>query len=259
MSTGVTRTLVVAMMVAVVCSLLVSITATLLKPLQIKNRSLEKKRNVLVAAGIYDPNRPVNEQFDGIEPLLVELKSGTWQTLDDPDSFIRQYDAMMKDPERSRTLPPEQDPADVRVIPLSQLVYRVSGTDGETLVLPVWGKGLWSTMYGFLALDTETMEIKGFSIYQHGETPGLGGEVDNESWKNLWPGKRLFDPSGELKIQVIKGRVETDDPDAVHKIDGLSGATITTRGVHEFVRFWLGPDGFGPMLDRIRAGDGGQQ
>jgi Na+-transporting NADH:ubiquinone oxidoreductase subunit C len=138
-------------------------------------------------------------------------------------------------------------------------VYRVE-KDGKlsSLVLPIVGKGLWSTMYGFLALDPDLTTIRGINYYEHGETPGLGGEVDNPIWKRQWRGKVAFE-KGEPAIDVIKGSVNPADPNAKHKIDGLAGATITSVGVEHTVNYWLGDDGFGEYLKKQRSGQNTQQ
>jgi Na+-transporting NADH:ubiquinone oxidoreductase subunit C len=118
------------------------------------------------------------------------------------------------------------------------------------LVLPIQGLGLWSTLYGFLAIDADGNTIRGITYYQHAETPGLGGEVDNPRWKSLWPGRKIYD-DGEPAIQVIKGAAGPPAQDP-YRVDGLSGATLTSNGVTFMLEFWLGPNGFGPYLDRLR-------
>ena len=109
-------------------------------------------------------------------------------------------------------------------------------------------------MKGFLAVDADGKTVRGLTFYEQGETPGLGGEVEADWWKTLWSDpkfpKKIYDPDGNVAIQVIKGRAEKTDP---YAIDGLSGATITSRGVTNIVRFWFGPEGFKPFLDG-RAG-----
>ena len=104
----------------------------------------------------------------------------------------------------------------------------------------------------YLALEPDARTIRGITFYEHGETPGLGGEVDNPRWKALWPGRLAFDDRGNPKISVKKGLAGPVDEDP-YQVDGLSGATITSRGVTNLVRFWLGDDGFGPCLDKYRA------
>ena len=131
------------------------------------------------------------------------------------------------------------------------------------MILPIYGKGLWSTLYGFIAVDADGQTIRGITFYEHGETPGLGGEVENPAWKALWPGKSAFSAE-EIKgssldhlptpiIQVAKGQVTSETVQAEHKVDGLSGATITSNGVTALVRYWLGPDGFGSYLHQLRS------
>ena len=119
------------------------------------------------------------------------------------------------------------------------------------VVLPVEGKGLWSTLYGFVALKPDIKTIAGITFYEHGEKPGLGGEVDNPSWKAKWPGKRAFDDNWTPKIMVVKGQAKDE-----YGVDGLSGATITSRGVGNLLQFWLGADGFGTYLKNFREGRG---
>ena len=151
----------------------------------------------------------------------------------------------------SRVAPP--NPAKVLRVPNHAVVYQVTkGGEIDQLILPVEGKGLWSTLYGFLSLKADLESIQGLTFYDHGETPGLGGEVDNKNWKALWKGRKAFDERGRIAIKVKKGQAGPPDADP-YQVDGLSGATITSRGVTHLLAFWLGDDGFGPYLDQYRA------
>ena len=133
------------------------------------------------------------------------------------------------------------------------VVYLVNNDSGvEKYILPMYGKGLWSTMYGFMALNKDLRTIDGFTFYSHGETPGLGGEVDNPKWKAQWKGKQAFNENWDISIEVIKGLVDPTGPKANSQIDGLSGSTLTTRGVDKLVRFWLGDQGYGPFFKNLR-------
>jgi len=132
-------------------------------------------------------------------------------------------------------------------------VYLVMKEDQiDTVILPIYGKGLWSTMYAFLALEGDTNTVKGLSFYEHAETPGLGGEVDNELWKKSWKGKKVFSPDWAPVIDLPKAKVDPQRPEAIHQVDGLSGATLTTRGVKNLLRYWLGENGYGPFLANLR-------
>jgi Na+-transporting NADH:ubiquinone oxidoreductase subunit C len=138
-------------------------------------------------------------------------------------------------------------------MPKQMVVYLVKeGSAIDKIVLSVYGQGLWSTMYGFIALDRDLKTVKGFTFYEHAETPGLGGEIDNPRWKNIWKGKHAFDEDGNLKIEVIKGVVDTSGAGARYQIDGISGATLTARGVDNLVKFWLGNEGYGTFLKRLK-------
>ncbi|MGB0764601.1 MAG: NADH:ubiquinone reductase (Na(+)-transporting) subunit C, partial [Luminiphilus sp.] len=114
--------------------------------------------------------------------------------------------------------------------------------------------GLWSTLYGFVALESDGNTIAGLGFYEHKETPGLGGEVDNPRWKNLWKGKQVY-RDGAVAISVVKGSVDQGSDAANWQVDGLSGATLTSRGVSNLVQYWLGEDGFEPYLRNLREGD----
>ena len=93
--------------------------------------------------------------------------------------------------------------------------------------IPIEGKGLWGTMYGYFAIEPDAVTVKGITFYRHKETPGLGGEVDKEWFKNNFIGKRLVDNDGKLvSIEVIKGFVSDKDPEAYRKVDRLSLSLI---------------------------------
>ena len=252
---SVARTLTVALLVCLVCSVVVSAAAVALKPVQTTNRLQDKQRNILQIAGLYDESRSIEEQFSQITPRLVDLRTGEFSDAQDPLTFEQQKAA--KDPEMSQQLTGEQDIASIRRRADYSTVYVVENTDGsiKTLILPIHGYGLWSTLYGFMALESDLQTVVGLGFYQHAETPGLGGEVDNPNWKAQWQGKVVYDESGDVDISVIKGSVDPNSPKAEHQVDGLAGATLTSRGVESLVRFWLGEDGFGPFLDHLRAGE----
>ena len=252
---SVARTLTVALLVCLVCSVVVSAAAVALKPVQTTNRLQDKQRNILQIAGLYDESRSIEEQFSQITPRLVDLRTGEFSDAQDPLTFDQQKAA--KDPEMSQQLTGEQDIASIRRRADYSTVYVVENTDGsiKTLILPIHGYGLWSTLYGFMALESDLQTVVGLGFYQHAETPGLGGEVDNPNWKAQWQGKVVYDESGDVDISVIKGSVDPNSPKAEHQVDGLAGATLTSRGVESLVRFWLGEDGFGPFLDHLRAGE----
>lgn len=250
---GIGKILGVALALCIVCSVIVSTAAVVLKPAQEANKSLDRKRNILQAAGMLEEGRSVEEQFAVVEERFVNLQSGEFT-----DSVAAGYDqrAAAKDPATSRDVPSDEDIAKVgRQASVAQ-VYLVRGDSGdyEKIILPVHGYGLWSTLYGFLALESDGNTVAGLGFYDHGETPGLGGEVDNPRWKALWPGKKVY-RDGEVELGLKKGAVDPTSSDADWNVDGLSGATLTSRGVTNLIDFWLGDNGFAPFLANLRNGE----
>lgn len=238
-----------------VCSIFVAGSAVALKDRQEVNKLLDKQKNVLSVSGHMPEDtsglsvRSTYDQY--IRPKIVDLQTGQYIEGVEPSTFDQRE--ARDTPELSRAAP-TGNAAKVLRVPNSGLVFHVvSGDKIEAIILPIEGKGLWSTLYGFLALAPDGSTIKGLTFYDHAETPGLGGEVDNPRWKGLWVGRRAFNDQGKVAIKVIKGAAGPVESDP-HHVDGLSGATITARGVTASLNFWLGENGWGPYLDRVRAG-----
>ena len=239
-----------------VCAIFVSSLAVTLGPQQELNKQLDRKKNVLLAAGLLNSDEEaskeeIEKRFANFTPTVIDLKSGQPVADIDPATFDQRKARL--DPERSRVAP--KNNANVARMPYRALVYTARDAEGELdkVVIPVEGYGLWSTLYGFLALEEDTTTIGGLAFYEHGETPGLGGEVENENWRAVWPGRKAFDGQWEPAINVIKGKAGSIE-EAPHEIDGLSGATITARGVSNMMDLWLGDEGFGPYLENLRKG-----
>ncbi len=255
-STG--KTIAVAFMVCLVCSVLVSATAVGLRSIQTRNQELDKIKNILSAAGLSAEPGDIQIVYEKhIRPRLLHIESGQFIDKSEyPEGLSPQtYDlkSVLKNSEYTQSLNPANDPAKIQQMPEWVAVYEVlEAEEVRRYILPVVGKGLWSTLYGFLALDNDFRTLQGLTFYEHGETPGLGGEVDNPLWKKLWINRPAFDEQGNLRIEVIKGTVDDLSPKATYQIDGLSGSTLTTRGVHDLIRFWLGDRGYGKWIELNR-------
>jgi Na+-transporting NADH:ubiquinone oxidoreductase subunit C len=236
------------------CAIQIAGAAVLLRPTQAENQRVDRLSKVLGVAGLMRADEPleraqITERFAAnITAKVVDLKTGTF--VDSVDANTYDQRAASHDPARSEAAPPND--AKVLRLPRLAVVYEVRKDDKVTaLILPIQGYGLWSTMYGYIALDADANTIAGITFYEHGETPGLGGEIENPRWQARWKDRVAFDDSGHVVVRVIKGSAGTPAADP-HRVDGLSGATITSRGVSNTVHFWLGPDGFGPFLDQYR-------
>jgi Na+-transporting NADH:ubiquinone oxidoreductase subunit C len=246
------RVLLVATLVCVACALLVSTSVVLLRPIQDRNALLQRQRNILEVAGLYRPGEPVDAAFARVEAHLVDLATGAY--VEGGDAVRFDIARTARDPQQSVALAAEQDLARIHRRPRQMPVFLVRGDGGiETVVLPMHGYGLWSTMYAYVAVDGRGERVKGISFYSHAETPGLGAEIENPRWRSSWVGKRLFDADGQLRFDIAKGSPDTDGAD--YHVDALSGATLTTNGVENMVHYWLGEQGYGPFLARLRNGD----
>lgn len=255
---SIVRTLTVALLVCLVCSVFVAGAAVSLRPVQQENRQLDEQRSILAIAGIGEANMSASRvkqlYAERIVPRLIDLETGRYSEEFDPATYNALSAA--KDPKLSSALSPGEDIASIKRRERYKTVYLVE-KDGElqTLILPIRGYGLWSTLYGFLAVEGDLNTVVGLGFYQHGETPGLGGEVDNPRWRGLWPGKQLFDADGKPVIEIVKGGVDPRAPGAEHKVDALAGATLTSNGVENLLQFWLGTNGYGPFIANLRSGE----
>jgi Na+-transporting NADH:ubiquinone oxidoreductase subunit C len=280
------HTFIVAVSVCAACSLVVSMAAVALKGFQDRNRLLDRQRNILLVAG-FDPKEI--DEADEVESLfaqrikdtIIELETGEDVTSQytenlsqgqEPRAAVQSFDQLkgpkLGNPDLAEKLSSSEDIATIKWQENRGHVYELMSADGKTVekyIFPIRGYGLWSTLYGFICLESDLNTIAGLSFYEHGETPGLGGEVDNERWKEIWAkghmdetGKerirlKVYDESGNVEISVIKGQVNITNEMAEFQVDGLSGATITSNGVSNLLQFWMGDTGYKPYIEKERA------
>jgi len=236
-----------------VCSIVVATAAVTLRPLQQKNKLENQQRVILEVAGLYSSEESVAAQFERIEARLVDLETGRYVE----DMSVLDFDARdaARDPQTSVTIPAGEDVARLRRRASMAPVYLVrDGDDLQRVVLPVSGAGLWSTLYGYVAIESDASTVYALRFYEHAETPGLGDGIDKKQWLSQWPGKQIYDAQGDAAITVVKGQATDTMPAAALQVDGLSGATLTGDGVNGLLHYWFGDHGFGPYLDRIRDG-----
>ena len=255
--------LVVALSVCLVAAIIVSGAAVLLKPMRLANKALDRNKHILITAGLFTPNKMQTAEipalFDRFDIALVDLAQGRLLSAAETEALgidVAKYDQRRaaKDAALSDVLRRKDDIASISRRARYSLAYMLK-QDGkiETIVLPIHGYGLWSTLYGFVALKGDFNTVAGITFYEHAETAGLGGEVDNPNWKALWPGKQIYSADGAVALRLVKGNVDSANKNAIHQVDGLSGATLTSRGVQNMVYFWLGEQGFGPLLKGLRG------
>lgn len=252
------KTFEVAIKLCLFCSVVVSGLAVGLKGIQQKQKELFRQQSILEAAGLWEEGADPGELYaDLINPVVVDLQTKSATDRYEPTDKVLDLGALMRNPEMFDKLDISEDIAGIMKREAYTVVYEVREGGGDTgalqtLVLPIRGRGLWSTLYGFIALDmtqaaggSGDLKVAGLTYYKHGETPGLGGEVDNQLWKAKWPGKLVFDDSWNVKVEVSKSATTE------YQVDALSGATLTSNGVSNMLRFWLGENGFGPYLKSL--------
>ncbi|MGX9417085.1 Na(+)-translocating NADH-quinone reductase subunit C [Vibrio sp. RC27] len=249
------KTLFVVIALSLVCSIIVSAAAVGLRPQQQINAALDKQSKILDVSGIDMSQGTVPELYEQfIEPKLVDFSTGELVDQTESGVLAQDYDqrAAAKNPNSSIKLDADVDPGKIFNRANYGLVYLVkSGDQLERMILPIHGNGLWSMMYAFVAVKTDGNTVDGIVYYEQGETPGLGGEVENPNWRAQFVGKKLFDDNFKPAIEIVKGGAPAGSE---HGVDGLSGATLTGVGVQNQFNFWLGDYGYGPFLAKVRNG-----
>ncbi len=246
------KTFTVATLLCIVCSLIVSSAVVKLRPIQQENKILDIKKNLLLSAGLiksFDVSKEeILQAYKKITPMVVDLAVGDFVT----DISAEEFDpgVAIKDPKQIITIPKDLDQA--RIIfrtKYAKIYYVKEFGEIKQIILPIYGKGLWSTMYGFLAMSADLKTINGIGFYSHGETPGLGGEIDNPRWKALWKDKIAYNENLKVLIGVGKKNSSTDSSSY---IDGVSGATLTMNGVYDTIHYWLGEHGYKNIIAKLK-------
>jgi Na+-transporting NADH:ubiquinone oxidoreductase subunit C len=260
-------TLLIAAILCVVCSLGVSTAAVALRDRQVANEELDQQKNILDATGLAIGEYGIQAQdldANQIETLnkwitaeLIDLETGAVNTEINIDNYDMQ-EASQKEETSIAIVEPEFNPGEQRRPTVMKVFFvKRPGSDKiQQVILPVYGKGLWGTLYGYLAIKSDMETVQGITFYKHKETPGLGGEVDNPNWKAQWEGRKLYDETGKPASLVFKGPAPTTN---AYAVDGLSGATITSRGVTNLIRYWVSRDGYGPYLKKMASELGNEE
>jgi Na+-transporting NADH:ubiquinone oxidoreductase subunit C len=253
MNDSIIKTLAVAFSVCLICSLVVSSSAVSLRDLQKENKLNDRRLKVLQVADIYDPELSISEQFLQLESKFIDFDTG--RILTEYNNFnIDEYDQVKatKDSNLSKAIPASDDIAIIKNRENVGKIYilRDDLKNIDKLILPIRGYGLWGTLFGFIAIESDFNTVSGIEFYEHKETPGLGAEVDNPKWKTSWKGKKIYDDN-QVTLKVIKGKVEDGDTMSMYKVDGLSGATITSRGVSNMVSYWFSDSGYANLLKEL--------
>lgn len=244
---SITRTMLIAVGIALVCSAMVSGAVYLLRPLQAAYASLERNETILRVAGRLPSDtseRAIVNAYLELDARVVDLTSGIYtNTL---DGHI--YDHWAPNGVDEGPAITKMDSVGLSTLPRYVPIYMVSGPAGmERLVLPLNGRGMWSMLLGYLALEPDLQTIAAVGFYKQGETPGIGDRILDDTWLKSWQGKRLYDPAGEVQIRMDSN----PNTPPQYRVDAITGATVTSQAVARMVAFWA--TAYTPLLRHLKT------
>lgn len=251
------KALLVVTLVALVCSILVSVAAVALKPVQLRNQLIERSRNIVALTGLVEPGSKLSdaEILEAVEQLdirVVDLDTGEFDDSIDAAKFDERRAVI--DPDLSTEIPAGEDVSNLGRRSRYAIVYLVwDAGELDRLIVPIHGQGMWSTLYGYIALEGDLNTIAAVTFYEHAETAGIGDQITQPVWLAGWAGRQIFDSSENLRFRISTGKVEDGSSAAKHEVDALTGATVTASSVTRIIAYWFGPHGYQPFLGSLAA------
>lgn len=246
---GRTKTLIVAFLVAVISAGLVTGATVILRPIQTQNRAAEQQARLeaLIAAvpGISDLMAAAGGS--ALSTVVIDLDRGAAARDVTPETL----EAALSDPANWTALAPAEDIVGIGNRPNLAQIYLLRDADRVSLaILPVVGAGYNGRIQALLALSGDMRTLAGIAVTEQAETPGLGARIAEAPWQQSFAGKRAIDDAGAVRFSVARGPARTE-----FEVDGITGATRTNNAMTQMVRFWLGPKGYGPLIEAIRRGE----
>ena len=246
------KAVIVVLLTALVCSTLVSAAVVVLRPIQINNQLLDRSRNIMALTGLLPAGEAVEDEqmlelFRSLDTRIADIDGARFDESIDPLTFDQRR--AVNDADLSTAVPAGSDLASIGRRSRYAPVYIVwDGDRMDRMILPVRGAGMWSMLYGYIAIQPDMSTIAGMAFYEQNETPGLGDQVASPQWLAGWHGKEVYDHLGTPLFAVSEGEVEPGSAQAAYHVDGLTGATVTGNAVTARLRYWFGPHGYQPVL-----------
>ena len=242
-----TYIIVFSVILTVICALLLSGSSQILGPIQREAEALDTKKQILGAVIEPDEIRAMGSEEistyyeNTISSIVVDIEGNEVAEIEGSPIVAEDVDV-----EANYKLPPED-----RLYPV--FIYHEENSDKViSYIFPLYGAGLWNTIWGYLALQPDLNTIEGVTFSHAGETPGLGARITETGVQSRYRGKEIFGEKGELEgviMQKGEGRDYSNDP---HKVDGLSGSTITANGLNRMVVNYLGY--YQAYMDNLKSG-----
>jgi len=240
--------LLVVLVTALVCSSLVSAAVVLLRPIQLNNQLLEQSRNIMLLTGLLVEGDELDddemlELYKSVDRRIINISDAVFDETIDPNTFNKRK--AVNDSELGVQIPAGMDLASLGRRSRFAPVYM-------GVILPVRGAGMWSMLYGYIALDSDLNTIAGMTFYEQNETPGLGDQITHGHWLEQWQGRRVYDDQGQLRFRVSEGAVADGSATSGFEVDAISGATVTGNAVTGMMHYWFGPHGYQDFLTALR-------
>lgn len=221
------KSIIFAAVLSIVCSSLLTLASTGLKEYHLKNIALDKQKNILKSVGLIQEDKALST--DTIEELYTNSIRQMWVDFE------------------GRIVPKQQK--SIKDLPV---YLHVKNGNIQSYIIPVDSRGLWGRISGYLALKKDGVTVSGFTVYNHSETPGLGGEIDKRWFQKNFAGKKIIDDRGKLvSVAIAKGKVADKILESRQKnfVDGISGATLTGKFLSEGLKLTLIE--YKPLLKKI--------
>jgi len=248
-----TYTLLFTLAVCAICSVVVAGTFVALAERQRADAAVFRMLDILRLTGLAEADEQLEreeifERFEAIRPRAVNMQTHRF----DPEVDARLFDQRDASNDPTQSFQAPSNDAGVRRIPDFAIVYERLTDEGglDQILIPIHGQGYGGQIFGFLSLESDLNTVRQIVFYEHQETPTLGGRINRTSWRKNWPGRRIFDDSGNVALRLIANAPPADEDPYV--VDAVSRASVTTAGVQNMINFWLGPDAFEPFLLEYR-------
>ncbi|WP_375687742.1 FMN-binding protein [Pseudooceanicola sp. LIPI14-2-Ac024] len=243
------KTIFVAFATAVICAVFVSAATVILRPIQAANRAAETQLRLETLLGsIPGMTELLSENEEAtLSTVVIDLDTGRAAQDVTPETL----EAALADSGNWTAIPAGEDIAGLGSRPNYAQIYMLrDGDDVELVILPIAGAGSQGPIEAMIAIDGDMQTIAGLTITSHVETPGLGARIDEPAWQAQFAGVPFRDAQGNVEFSVARGPATNE-----FQVDGITGATRTGNAMTQIVRFWLGPMGYGPLLDAIARGE----
>jgi len=244
------KTIAVAFLVSIACAVMVTGATVMLRPIQAQNRALEQQTRLeaLLAEipGLSEILAASDEMT--LTTVVVDLRRAEAAQDVTPETLPGE----LADSTNWTELSPQEDIANLGSRADLKQIYLLRNPEDvvELVVLPISGTGYGGPIEAMIAVGEDMNTVAGLAVMSHNETPGLGARIDEPAWRQQFVGKRIADETGTARLSVARGAATTE-----FEVDAITGATRTNTAMARMLQFWLGPLGYGPLLDAIRRGD----